>query len=285
MIPEREPGEPGEELPLTAGFAVVLALGAAYLQFAIFVVPVIFDWAHPAALQSPARLGIAAILAYGGAFALATRRIHDAPGQVLGFVRSPRQGWMAALLLLPSIVLISEIDNIFKLLLPVVAAADTPAVEGLYLVEWAVFLIAVLPVVEEVFFRGLLQPPLVQAWGRTRGVLACAAIAGIAFSVGLLNYAMFPIVAARGLLLGMLRESAGSLLPGLVLNVTFGAVAVLAMRSFFGIPGFDDSSSAHTPLLWLAPAAISTGAAIGLCRALLRAREQIARAESADGDA
>jgi len=280
MIPEREPREPDEELPFTAGFAIVLALGAAYLQFAIFVVPVVFEWAHPESLKSPARLGIAAILAYGGAFALATRRIHDAPGEALGFVHAPRQGWTAALLLLPSIVLISELDNIVKLLLPVGEAADTPAVQGLYLVEWAVFLIAVLPVVEEVFFRGLLQPPLVRAWGRRRGVLACSAVAGIAFSVGLFNYAMLPIVAARGLLLGLLRESAGSLLPGLVLNVAFGAIAVLAMRGFFGIPGFDDAESAHTPLLWLAPAAISTGAGLGLCRALLRARERLERAQA-----
>ena len=273
MIPEREPEE---ELPFTAGFAIVLALGAAYLQFAIAVA---FLWSYPESLGSPARLGIAAILAYGGAFALATRRIHDAPGEALGFVHSPHQGWMAALLLLPSIVLISEVDNVFKVLVPPRAAADAPTTGGLYLVEWAVLLIAVLPVVEEVFFRGLLQPPLVRAWGRTRGVLACGAIAGFAFSVGLFNYALFPIVAARGLLLGLLRESAGSLLPGLVLNVAFGAIAMLAMREFFGIPGFDDGNSAHTPLFWLAPAAVSTGAGIGLCRVLLRARERLERPE------
>ena len=94
---------------------------------------------------------------------------------------------------------------------------------------------------------------------------------------------MFPVVAARGLLLGLLRESSGSLLPGLVLNVLFGAIAVLAMREFFGIPGFDDSESAHTPLLWLTPAAISTGAGIGLCRALLLARERLERAERPPG--
>ena len=63
-----------------------------------------------------------------------------------------------------------------------------------------------------------------------------------------------------------MREASGSLLPGLVLNVSFGVVAVMAMREAFGIPGFDDASAAHTSLVWLTPAALATGAGIGLLR-------------------
>ena len=106
MIPSHE--DPEERLPFTASFAILLALGAAYLQFAFFIAPVVFEWAAPAALRSPARLGIAAILAYGGAFALATRRIHDSPAAALGFVTAPRLAWVAALLLVPSVMLVSE---------------------------------------------------------------------------------------------------------------------------------------------------------------------------------
>lgn len=277
MIPERE--DPEEQLPFTAGFAVLLALGAAYLQFAFFIAPVVFGWSSPGSLRSPARLGIAAILAYGGAFALATRRIHSAPAAALGFVPAPRLGWLAALLLVPSVMLVSELDNVVKAVLPFPESPQgqgaSPPLEGLLLAEWAVVLIAVFPVVEEIFFRGLLQPRMVEAWGRLRGVLVCSVLSGLAFTVGLMNPAMFAIFAARGLMLGLLRESAGSLQPGLVLNIGFGVITVLAMRELFGIPGFDDSRHAHTPLPWLMPAAVFTGIGLGLCRALLRARDRL----------
>ncbi len=283
MIPRHE--DPEERLPFTAGFAILLALGAAYLQFVFFIAPVVFEWSGPASLRSPARLGIAAILAYGGAFALATRRIHDSPAAALGFVAAPRLAWIAALLLIPSVMLVSEIDNLMKALLPLPApgagsaGGASPPLEGLYLVEWSVVLIGVLPVVEEVFFRGLLQPPMVEAWGRLRGVAVCAGLSGLAFAVGLMNPAMFGILAARGLVMGLLRESAASVIPGLALNVGFGVISVMAMREAFGIPGFDDSESAHTPLVWLMPAAASTGIGLGLCRALLRARDSVEHAD------
>jgi membrane protease YdiL (CAAX protease family) len=275
MIPERE--DPEEQLPFTAGFAVLLALGAAYLQFAFFIAPVIFEWSSPEALRSPARLGIAAILAYGSVFALATRRIHVAPATALGLVSAPRLAWLAALLLIPSVMLVSEVDNVAKALLPLPVSNQgaAPPLEGRLLAEWSVVLIAVFPVVEEVFFRGLVQPPMVEAWGRVRGVVICSTLSGLAFTVGLMNPAMFAIFAVRGLMMGLLRESAGSLQPGLVLNIAFGVITVMAMSEVFGIPGFDDSRSAHTPFFWLMPAAVSTGIGLGLCRALLRARDRI----------
>ncbi len=276
MIPGNE--NPEEQLPFTAGFAILLALGAAYLQFALFIGPVIFEWSTPEALRSPARLGIAAILAYGGAFALATRRIHESPTSALGFVPSPRLAWLAAVLFLPSVLLISEIDNVVKQIIPLAPSgsrADAVLDEGLHVAEWSVVLIAVLPIVEEVFFRGLLLPPMVEAWGRLRGVLVCAGVSGFAFTVGLMNPALFAVYAARGLVMGLLRVSSGSLWPGLALNVGFGVIAAFAIVESFGIPGFDDSSADHTPLGWLIPAALSTGVGLGLCRALLRARDQL----------
>ena len=75
-----------------------------------------------------------------------------------------------------------------------------------------------------------------------------------------------------GLVFGLLRECSGSLAPGLVLNVVFGAVAVLASYGVFGIPGFDNLEAAHTPLVWLVPAALATGVGLRLCQSLLVAR-------------
>jgi hypothetical protein len=70
----------------------------------------------------------------------------------------------------------------------------------------------------------------------------------------------------------MLRESSGSLLPGLMLAMLFGVTSVLAGLDTFGIPGFDDTTVPHTPLHWLALGAVATGVGIGLCRATWQAR-------------
>jgi len=275
MIPEREP----EALPpLSAGFAILLGLGAAYLQFAFFLAPILLEWTPAGGPTSPARLGIAAILAYGGAFALGAQRLRDDPEVALGILPAPRLGWLAALALLPSVLLISEVDNVGKALFPMPEAeggAQVFAVEGMALAAWGILLAIVLPVVEEVFFRGLLLPPLVEAWGRLRGIGLCAFLAGFGFSVGLFDPWLFPIVAARGLLMGLLRVSTASLKPGLALNMAFGFIALMAMRESFGIPGLDDTSTGHTSLAWLFPASIATGIGLGLCRALLRVRDHV----------
>jgi hypothetical protein len=61
-------------------------------------------------------------------------------------------------------------------------------------------------------------------------------------------------------------------MPGLLLHVLFGAVSTLATVELFGIPGFDDLSAPHTPILWLMPAALLTGVSLRLCQTLLAAR-------------
>ncbi len=43
-------------------------------------------------------------------------------------------------------------------------------------------------------------------------------------------------------------------------------VGVGAAYGVFGIPGFDETAAAHTPLGWLVLAALFTGAGLRLCR-------------------
>jgi hypothetical protein len=76
--------------------------------------------------------------------------------------------------------------------------------------------------------------------------------------------------AALALPLALLRESSGSLLPGLALHACFGAVAAAAELGAFGIPGFDDPSAAHTPASWTAPAAASALVGFAICLLALR---------------
>jgi hypothetical protein len=100
-------------------------------------------------------------------------------------------------------------------------------------------------------------------------VLATALLAGLA-ALALGGPWQLQRSLSMGLVLGVVRESSRSLLPCLVLHAGFGVVFVLASFQAFGIPGFDDLTSAHTPILWLTPAALATGAGLRICQSLWR---------------
>lgn len=262
MIPQSEPESPPELTPL---FAVGVTIGAVFLQLLLYLALITPDTSF-----SAGRFGIATILAYGTAFAIAVPRIPAPPGTALGFVAAPGVAWSAALLLLPSVLLISELDNVLRAFypLPEELRSEPSRPEGLALLELALVSIAVLPLVEEVFFRGLIQPRLVEQLGRFRAVLATAVLNGLSMLTLGGPWALATGFAG-GIVLGVLRESARSLLPCLLLNALFGLTAFLATLQAFGIAGFDDTCAAHTPLEWLVPAALATGAGFRLCQSLL----------------
>ncbi len=265
MIPDPEAEEP---LPLTPGFAVVLTLGAAFLQIVILVL-----LASASGEASPARLGIAAIVGYGAVFAYGVQRIPPPPATALGLVGAPRLAWAAVIFLVPSLLLVSELDNVLQAVypLPEELREGRSPLEGLALFEMAFVGIVVLPAIHELFFRGLIQPCMVGAAGRLRGILATAALAGMAALALGGPWALLGAF-ATGLVLSILRESAGSLLPGLALNAVFGVCSTLATQGAFGIPGFDDLGAPHTPLVWLVPAALATGVGLRVCQTLLASR-------------
>jgi hypothetical protein len=68
-----------------------------------------------------------------------------------------------------------------------------------------------------------------------------------------------------GVLLGFLRLASGSILPGVLLSMAIEAAGVLSLHleDLLAIPGFN-APGAHTPLVWLVPAALSVGVGIGL---------------------
>ena len=257
------PGPAQDEVrPLTPGFAIVLTVGAAFIQF---VLAILLSAPDP---PSVGQLGIASIVGYGVLFAAGASRLQPPPQAALGFVAAPSRAWLAALLLVPASLLVSEFDNVFRDFMP---RPDLPladaAVSGLPLLELGLVLILVLPVIEETFFRGMIQPAMVERLGRAGGIASSAALSALAV-LWLGGPWMMLFKTANGLLLGFLRECSGSLLPGIGLACAFGALSVLATQQFFGIPGFDDLEAAHTPLEWLVPAALATGLGLRLCQTL-----------------
>jgi membrane protease YdiL (CAAX protease family) len=255
--------EEGSPPFLTPGWAVMLTFFAAFLQGSIALILMQGTDGSRASL-----FGLASLVAYGLAFAIGAPRVPAPPGPNLGFRAAPTQAWLAVPFLVSVVLLASEVDNVAKLLAPPPPElAEGKPPEGLATVlEWMLVFALVIPVIEEVFFRGLLLPGLRSAWGPVGGVGFMALLNGAAASLAAGPWALAyatPVAAV----LGVLRLCSASILPGLLLNVSIGFVAVLAARRAFGIPGFDDTSAAHTPLGYLLPAAFLVGIGLRLCRA------------------
>ncbi|MFQ5697070.1 MAG: lysostaphin resistance A-like protein [Myxococcota bacterium] len=255
--PPRDPVFP------TPGWALLLTLGAVFLQGSLVLT--LQPWVGSG---RPPAFALSALVAYGLAFAVSTPRIPDPPGPHLGFHTPAPRAWLAIPFLLMAALLISEIDNGFKEWVPVPAELQPLAgpEDTATLATWLLVFAAISPVIEETFFRGLLQPGCVAAWGVRGGIAFVALLNGIAISLTAGPWSFGYAVSAAGLL-GFVRHATGSLLPGMLLNVGFGTLAVVATREPFGIPGFDDASAAHTPLGILAVAAVSVGIGLALCRA------------------
>jgi membrane protease YdiL (CAAX protease family) len=267
--------EPG--LELTPGVAALSALAAGFAQLAIAVgLAAGMGW-------SLAVFALGGLVAYGVFFALLAPRLGDAPAARLGFVRPARGSALACALLLASVLLISEIDNLVRAVFPIpeamresldsqlIARSAAGALrEG---VELVLVGVAVFPLIYEIFYRGLVQPAFVERFGAARGVCITAALEASSSLGNPLLLWTWPVVAARGLVLGILRQSSGSLLPSLALSALMGAVEAAARYELFGIAGFDDSAAPHTPAIWLAAASLPTAGGLWLCHLLGRARE------------
>jgi hypothetical protein len=242
--------------------AVVARLGATVLLAALLP-------------PGPSVVGMSAILGLGAAFAWGASHLHAPATAHLGLSR-PRASVLPAVpLLVPWVVLVSELDNVARGFLPALpepSVADAEASGGaLLVVELVLVLVVVVPLCEELLFRGLLQPGLVARLGRARGILLVCALDALVALYALEPRAML-FAAGLALPLCVLREASGSLWPPLALRTCLGAVAVAAELGAFGIPGFDDLSATHTPPRWLGYAGASALAGFAVCLVGLRRR-------------
>jgi len=81
------------------------------------------------------------------------------------------------------------------------------------------------PIVEEIFWRGLLQRSLVRAAGPAWGV----GLTAVAFGAAHFGLLQFPGLAAAGLLFGLLAHRAGRLGPAIACHVVFNLTAVVVL--------------------------------------------------------
>jgi membrane protease YdiL (CAAX protease family) len=81
------------------------------------------------------------------------------------------------------------------------------------------------PIVEELFFRGLLQRSLL----RKMGAVPAVAISSFVFALTHFQLLQFPALWAFGAVLGTLAVRTGRLGPGIVAHMAFNAVTVMAL--------------------------------------------------------
>lgn len=271
MIPDHDHGLGGTRPPLTLEFAFLLALLAPLLHVLCAMLLSLIGFRGTVPI-----FGMGALLAYAGIFSLCALRFRRPPLQQLALVRAPVSAWIAVAFLSASIVLASEVDNWVKVFFPVPAellATDGAEVPPFFGTTFGIVRIVVFPLAYELFFRGVLQPLAVARIGSVGGIAITALLAGVAS--GLVFGGLWGIAPAivLSLVLCVLRQASGSLWPPIALHALTGALTLAAQFQLFGLAGFDDTTAAHTPLLWIVAATIST--AIGFALLWFASREDL----------
>lgn len=95
----------------------------------------------------------------------------------------------------------------------------------------SIFAIFLAPIVEEVFFRGFMQPALVKHIGITGGILGTAVIFGVSHTQYLNSSIALASVIFIGLALGIVRHKSGSIMPGIFAHLINNLIAAMALFS------------------------------------------------------
>jgi hypothetical protein len=283
----RSPRPAPSQPPFTFFFAAQLTVLACFIYS--LIVRLVAGSLGASHFELAHALGLAG--GFASAMILASLRISTPLPEVLALRAPARLAWLAPFLLLPALLLISELDNWVVLLLPAPllppppadSAAPEPFGTGLLLAT-----LAVQPLAQEFYFRGLVQGRLRTFANAIQTVIATTllswAFATLSVALLLLGFDSAHAIVRRSVhalgaaaLLAILRQSSGSLYPSLLLAILFGVIDLLGTEHALGIPGFDDATAAHTPARWLIPAVLLTAAGFALCTHLARSRANTSR--------
>jgi membrane protease YdiL (CAAX protease family) len=231
-----------------------------------------------------ASVGIGEALGVGLVGTLAARRVPGPQAERLGLQGFASRFVVPLLLLLPCVLVVSEIDNLMVALLPppealegaeeLAARVDTESLYGR--LQLALIAVGIAPVVEEWFFRGVIQQGLVAHRGRLRGVfftaLLFAPLHTFSASGGSSLASALVVSTCVGMVLGTVRLATGSILACILLNAGINALGLGASwaEEVVPIPGFNAPGS-HTPLLFLLPSLACSG--WGLWRFVVHAQQ------------
>jgi sodium transport system permease protein len=251
----------------TPASAVLITMMGAFFTTAIAVV--FSSWATPTAA-----IGIGTVLGLGGAGMLGAANIPPPHAERVGLRLVSRRQLFALLLMLPIALLASEIDNVAAAFFPAPDAQQIvqqtveklPVDTDLAIVETLIVGVGLIPVVEEWFFRGVIQQGLVASLGAAGGIIVTALFFALGHGAGMSAQAWGALVAQTlllGLAFGYARHRTGSLLAPILLHVGVNGMGVVAMAApqVIAVPGYN-APGAHTPLVILLPsiAVVAIGA-------------------------
>jgi membrane protease YdiL (CAAX protease family) len=151
--------------------------------------------------------------------------------------------------------------------LPGEGLPETP----LDLLEISIYRVGLAPVVIEWFFRGVILERLRRHFGVTQAIIGSASLCAVATALpgdqasGYVSQLSFYFLS--GLILGYMRFSAGSILPGILFSA--GMQGVAAFTTSLGealiIPGFN-TAGGHSSGWLILPSLISVGLGLVLVR-------------------
>jgi uncharacterized protein len=131
---------------------------------------------------------------------------------------------MAGLVLVNLLVsgLIGSTDNPQIAALSGGQALSVGAIAALWLL-----LAVIVPICEELVFRGVVQPLIAQRWGAAAGIV----LGGLIFAAAHLLPTLIPGLFVSGLLLGLLRQVSGSIWPGVIYHAMQNTLALAAFAA------------------------------------------------------
>ncbi len=94
-------------------------------------------------------------------------------------------------------------------------------------------LAVVVPLCEELVFRGVVQPLIAQRWGAAAGVV----LGGLIFAAAHLLPTLIPGLFVSGLMLGLLRVLSGSIWPGVIYHAMQNTLALAAFTVVINAAG------------------------------------------------
>ena len=242
--------------------AVLLTMMGSFFSTAIAVM--LSDVVTPTAA-----IGIGGVLGLGGAGMLGAANIPPPHAERVGLRLPSRRQLFGVLLLLPIAILASEMDNAIGALFPAPDATQVveqiverlPVDNSLATLETLIVAVGLVPVVEEWFFRGVIQQGLVASLGAPVGVFVTALFFALGHGAGLSVQAWGALVAQTllmGLAFGYARHRTGSLLSPILLHIGVNGLGVAAMAAprVIAVPGYNVPGD-HTPLGILLPSLLS----------------------------
>jgi membrane protease YdiL (CAAX protease family) len=226
-------------------------------------------------------IAMGSVVGLGGIGTILARVVPEPVDVRLGLRPLERRWLLIVLLLVPLLLLTSELDNWIA---EWIVRGDRPELEDatqLAILEGAIVTILLLPILEEFFFRGVLLQGVA---GAMKPLAACCFTAGLwaLFRASLLGgeagYAasVAAVSLVEGSLLGVLRLASGSLFVPIAFRVAGSGLALwlVSYEEALPIPGFN-APGEHTPVEWLLTAAVPLGFGLVLVRRAWLEREPL----------